>query len=95
MRGGFQVQLTEKFIRDYKSLPLDIQKQVDACIVELGFDPIPNSRRPHSVSAKGQKPTVYTVDVTSNKAYKLSFQVANHVAILRRVGTHKQLDRSP
>ena len=58
-------------------------------------DPLPSSRRPHSVTPRGQKPTVFTMDVTSNKAYKLSFHLEDGGAVLRRVGTHGQIDRTP
>ncbi len=95
MKGGFSVHATEKFIRDYKRLPSDIQQEVEACIKDLTQDPVPSSRRPHSVSPKGLKPAIFTLDVTSNKAYKLSFQISGNVATLRRVASHKQIDRAP
>ncbi len=95
MRGGFQIELTARFRRDYESLSVDIKRHVDLCIIELGQDPLPNTRRAHAVTPRGHRPTIYTVDVTANKAYKLSFHVADRTAVLRRVGTHRQIDRSP
>ena len=61
--------------------------------MDIQKDPMPGVRRPHSVTPRGKKPTVYTVDVTANKAYKMSFQMDGDTAILRRVGTHKAIDR--
>ena len=94
MRGGLQIRLTERFERDYKSLSPDIRNAVDECMEEFERDPLPPGRRPHSVTARGHKPMVYTMDVTSNKSHKLSFQLEGNVAVLRRIGTHKQIDRS-
>lgn len=95
MRGGRPVVLSQRFQKDYKSLPPDIQHAVVACIEDFERDPLPESRRPHSVSPKGQRPIVYTLDITSNKSHKLSFEVQGESVIVRRVGTHKQIDRLP
>ena len=95
MRGGLAVRITDKFQRDYARLPQDLLAAVDRCIEDLVADPIPASRRAHSVTPRGHKPTIYTVDVTSNKAYKLSFYVEGRVAVLLRVGSHGRIDRSP
>jgi mRNA-degrading endonuclease RelE of RelBE toxin-antitoxin system len=95
MRGGYAIQLTDKFERDYKALPPDIRERADACIRDLGQEPLPPGRRMHSVTPRGQKPTIYTVDVTANKAYKLSFHLQGNVAVLRRVADHRTLDRAP
>lgn len=94
MQGGFQLRLTERFIQDYKGLPIDLQRQVDACLIDLGRDPLPAARRAHSVTPRGQRPQVYTVDVTRNKSHKLSFHIEGTMAVLRRAGTHKLIDRA-
>lgn len=95
MRGGLAIRFTEKFERDYKALSPDIRKAVDECLAEFVRDPLPPGRRPHSVTSRERKPTIFTMDVTSNKSHKLSFQIEGLVATLRRIGTHKELDRSP
>lgn len=41
-------------------------------------------------------PKVFTIDVTPNKAYKISFEYGDSGAVvLRRVRTHKEIDRAP
>ncbi len=95
MIGGLSVQMTASFERDFNSLPRDIQVATVECIEDLAANPIPARRRIHSVSPQGHKPTIYSADVTSNKAYKLTFQIDSRLAILRRVGTHRQIDRRP
>lgn len=95
MKGGLSFTTTLRFERDFSSLPMDIKKAVAGCIEDFARDPLPPGRRPHSVTPRGQKPTVFTMDVTSNKAYKLSFHLEDGRAVLRRVGTHGQIDRTP
>lgn len=93
MKGGWRVRLTSRFERDYKSLSVDVQKQVLACIKDLALDPIPSARRAHSITPAGRRPQVFSIDVSSNKAYKLSFEIDGDCAVLRRVGTHREIDR--
>jgi len=94
MQGGFTVTFTERFKRDYKRLPADLQKAVNDCIRDLMKDPVPAARRAHRINDK-QFPKVYSVDVTPNKSHKLSFEIVDgNTAVLRRVGTHKDIDRS-
>lgn len=95
MKGGYAVHLTHKFSSDYAALPVDIRRAVDRCIADLARDPLPGSRRAHAVTAKGHKPTVFSLDVTPNKSHKLSFHLEGNVAVLRRVATHRQIDRGP
>ena len=96
MKGGLPVHYTASFYRDYQALPGDIQDKVDACIRDMqSRDPLPSTRRSHRVTPRGHKPAIFTVDVTTNKAYKLSFNVLGNTFLLRRVGTHKQIDRTP
>ena len=42
-----------------------------------------------------RNPNIFTITIGGNHAYKLSFEINNGVAILRRVGRHKEIDRSP
>lgn len=95
LQGGWTVNPGARFVRDYKRLPVDLQRQVDACLRDLGRQPVPAMRRLHVISVAGQRPQIFSVDVLSNKSYKISFEVDGGVAILRRVGTHQEIDRSP
>ena len=56
--------------------------------------PIPRSLRLHALSGY-KNPKVFTIDVTSNHAYKISLEIDGQTANLRRIGTHKVLDRAP
>lgn len=93
MQGGYTVAFTERFKKDYKSLSPDLQNAVNDCITDLAKDPLPASRRGHRINS-GQFPKVFSVDVLPNKSYKLSFEIDGTQAMLRRVGTHREIDRS-
>lgn len=95
MAGGYVIRFAPIFERDLKALPRDIREQVMGCIEDVGQVPIPQSRRPHAVTPKGQRPVIYTVDVTGNKSHKMSYMIRENVVYLLRVGTHKMLDRDP
>lgn len=93
MEGGFKkVAKTGTFERDFKRLSPEIQRAVEECVRDLYRSPIPNSRRAHRIN--DSLPKIFSVDVTSNKAYKISFGIDGDTCILRRVGTHRQIDRS-
>jgi mRNA-degrading endonuclease YafQ of YafQ-DinJ toxin-antitoxin module len=96
MKGALKVNWTDSFRRDYQRLPIEIQDEVIACVKDIQErDPLPASRRPHSVSPKGMRPKIFSLDVTSNKAYKLTFNLIGQTCLLRRVGTHSMIDRTP
>lgn len=93
MDGGFKkIGKTGTFDRDYKRLSPELQKAVDQCILDLFRSPIPSMRRAHRIN--NSFPKVFSVDVTSNHSHKISFQIEGEECILRRVGTHAQIDRS-
>lgn len=63
---------------------------MEQCIRDLELDPIPASRRFHCVSTK--RPKVYSLDVYTNKSYKLTIELDGREATIRRVGTHREID---
>lgn len=42
-----------------------------------------------------KNPSIYTIMLGGNHAYKMSMQITNGVAIFRRVGTHRYIDDNP
>jgi predicted transcriptional regulator len=87
------VTRNEKFDRDFKSLPPEIQLAAKEAIEDVFKYPIPASRRFHVLQGF-RKPKVFTIDVLANHAYKISFEIDGQNARLRRIGTHKTIDRS-
>lgn len=81
---GFQRSL--KKVRD--------RALVDAAIVDLLRDPIPG-RLGFKKLTDYRNPNIFTITIGGNHAYKLSLEIQGDVAVLRRVGTHKQIDDHP
>lgn len=83
-----------KFESDVKALPKDVLAAVKDAVADLLKDPIPASRRLHPLTGF-KNPKVFTIDVFSNHSYKISLEIDGDTATLRRVGTHKVIDRAP
>jgi mRNA-degrading endonuclease YafQ of YafQ-DinJ toxin-antitoxin module len=88
------ISRNKKFESDFKKLPLDVQVAAKDAIRGLKKVPIPKSLRLHSLHGY-KNPKVFTIDVMSNHAYKISLEIDGTHVILRRVGTHKILDSAP
>ena len=84
----------ECFKRDLKRAPLDVQESVRTVIEKLLTNSAAASLRCHPLSGYG-RPLLYKVDVLSNHSWQITFEMDGTTAILRRLGTHKQLDRDP
>ncbi|AOJ74669.1 hypothetical protein WJ35_06000 [Burkholderia ubonensis] len=83
-----------RFQKEYDGLTDELRGQVDDALRDLMSDPIPAGRRFHSLNGF-KNPKIYTIDVTSNKAYKISVEIDGTCATLRRVATHREIDRAP
>lgn len=81
------------FQRDLKGLSSDLQNAVKECFKELLKNPMPSRLRFHGLHGKHRG--IFSIDITSNHAYKATFTLENGVARFRRVGSHKEIDRSP
>lgn len=94
VRQILTVELLPKFKKDYDSLDSGLQRDTDDAIRDLMKNPIPSTRRLHAL--RGYKnPKIFTIDVRSNKSYKMSLEINGTHAILRRVATHKTIDYAP
>jgi len=54
---------------------------------------IPRAWRFHRLH--GYCPNIYCIDVWPKKAYKAGFNIKDGVAVMRRVGRHRLIDRAP
>lgn len=89
-----RVELLDAFRRDFGRLSPDLQSEVEAAIRDLVKDPLPAARRIEKLGGF-RNPDIYTVHVTRNHSHKLSFELRGAVAVLRRIATHKIIDRAP
>lgn len=71
-----------------------MKQEVDDAVRDLLSNPIPARRRFHSLEGY-RNPRLFTIDVTSNKSHKISLEIDGTLATLRRIATHKEIDRAP
>lgn len=84
----------KSFQNSYKALSDDIKQAFkDAYPLLLEF-PQPSKLRLHGLTGI-RNPKVYTIDITTNHSHKLSFELNGDIAVFRRIGTHKDIDRKP
>lgn len=68
--------------------------QFEAALIDLLSDPIPGALGFKKL--KGYRnPALYSIVVGGNHAYKISMEIRDGVAIIRRAGTHKEIDDNP
>lgn len=82
------------FKRSFSKLPNDIKELTLTALEKLLLDPQPKRLRLEKLKGNN-KPPIYTIHVTPNHSHKLSFEINGDMAILRRVDTHKVIDRTP
>ena len=82
------------FERDLKRAPPDIRQDAKTALERLKANPASNSLRCHPLPGYG-RPLLYKIDVTTNRAWQITFEMEGTIAALRRIGTHKLLDREP
>jgi mRNA-degrading endonuclease RelE of RelBE toxin-antitoxin system len=93
----FEIKTIEplpRFGRELKSLSLDLQKQAKTALELLKANPYSGRLRLEKLSGY-KNPNIYTVHVTANHSHKISFEIEGTNAILRRIATHKEIDRTP
>lgn len=83
-----KVSFTKPFKRDYKGLPENIQDQADKQIIQL----MENPKHP-SLNIKKMEGHESIWEARISKGYRMTFQIAGDVYILRRIGTHSILKR--
>ena len=89
MIEGMHLEATQRFIRDYRTLPRDVQEQVKGTLQRLAHSPAHPSLRHKKMH--GQR-DIYEVRVTVH--YRLTYQRVGRIGYLRRVEPHDML-RNP
>lgn len=88
-----QYKTRDRFDRDLRKAPPDIQKAALAAIDRLISDGSKGSLRPHALS--GYNPKVFKIDVRADHSWQISYEIEGETAILRRLATHSVMDRAP
>lgn len=84
----------KSFQNSYKALSEDVKSAFKEAYRLLLQDPQPKKLRLEKLSGY-KRPGIYTIHITANHSHKLSFELIGTVAELRRIGTHKEIDRTP
>lgn len=84
----------KSFINSARKLPDNLKEELREALKDLKKYPQPGGLKLEKLSGY-RSPGIYTIHFTGNNSHKLSFELDGTTAILRRVGTHKAIDRSP
>lgn len=76
-----------RFHREYDKLTIELRDTVDRKLQDLSKSPMPPGLAFEKLSGCS-KPDIYTIHATGN--YKISFEINDGTAFLRRVGTHDE-----
>lgn len=88
------IELTERFERDYKRLPPELQRLAKE-IIKNQLKPWPSKKALRHHTLSGYKPTIHKIDITPNHSHQITFWLDGSVARLLRIGSHKEIDRQP
>lgn len=88
------VEIYPEFKRELKKLPDVVQKNSRQAMRDLLSYPQPKKLRLEKLQGNN-KPPIYTIHANPNHSHKISFEIEGDVAIMRKIGTHKEIDRSP
>lgn len=84
---------SETFKRDYRKAPVSVQAQAREILGKLEATPSAQSLRLHPLNS--YRPTIYKIDVFTNRSWQISFNLEGTEVTLRRLSTHKAMDRNP
>lgn len=89
-----QFSRSKKFEADVAALEPDTAKALAEALKLLVENPRAKSLRLHPLQGYG-KPTIWKIDVYSNKSWQVTFELIGTNASLKRVATHSVIDRNP
>lgn len=89
--SGFKT--TPRFDSELASAPPDAQKAAHEALNALQANPKAKRLRLHALN--GFKPSIWVIDVYANHSWQVTFEMDGEIAILRRLATHKKIDRDP
>lgn len=85
---------SERFQAELQKLQPDVIKAVKEALALLQNNPVAKSLRLHPLTGL-PKPTVWKIDVFTNHSWQVTFELNGTTAELKRVSTHKSIDRDP
>lgn len=88
-----RVSYTESFKQDLDRAPVDVRSAALDAIGRLVENPRAKSLRVHTLN--GYRPTIFKFDVFPNRSWQISFELVGEDCTLRRLRTHRAMDRDP
>lgn len=85
-----QVRYSEQFKALLEKQSPEVKAAARQAVKDLALDPHPKKYR-----LEKQTTEAWTIHVTRNHSHKLSFELVGDTATLRKIGTHKEIDRAP
>lgn len=85
---------SQRFQRDFKRLDEDQRDRVIQALKDLLLPEIPAKYRLNKLQGY-KRPSIYAIHITPNHSHKLTMEIKGTTAILRRVGTHREIDDLP
>lgn len=85
---------SDRFRSEMRGLPPDVARAIKDTLELLQRNPRARSLRLHPLTGL-PKPTVWKIDVFANHAWQVTFELNGTTAELKRIGTHKSIDRDP
>jgi len=85
---------SERFQAEFQKLQPDVIKAVKEALELLQNYPAAKSLRLHPLTGL-PKPTVWKIDVFTNHSWQVTFELNGTTAELKRVSTHKSINRDP
>lgn len=83
-----------RFQAELQKLQPDVIKAAKEALALLQNNPEAKSLRLHPLTGL-PKPTVWKIDVFANRSWQVTFEINGTTAELKRVSTHKSIDRDP
>ncbi len=85
---------SDRFRSEMRSLSPDLIRATKEALALLQRNPRAKTLRLHPLTGLA-KPTVWKIDVFTNHAWQVTFELNGTTAELKRIGTHKSIDRDP
>jgi len=86
--------LSKRFLSDVRALPENVRSAANTALKLLKQNPRAKSLRLHTLKGT-RKPTIWKIDVLPNHSWQIAFEMDGTTAVLRRIGTHRDIDRRP
>lgn len=85
---------SERFKLELQKVQPDVAKAAMEALELLQNNPLAKSLRLHPLTGL-PKPTVWKIDVFANHSWQITFELKGTTAELKRIATHKSIDRDP